>query len=70
MFRVRDDVALKDLKDQLDEINQRLNPGDTKRVEYVRYKRPKLDDGRVSFSWVELKNDENVTSMFWEHNMF
>jgi hypothetical protein len=39
-------------------------------VEYVRYKRPTLDEGRVSFSWVELTNDENVTSMFWEHNMF
>jgi len=31
LFRVRNDVALKDLKDQLDEINQRLNPGDTRR---------------------------------------
>ena len=43
---------------------------DTRRVEYVRYKRPTLDEGRISFSWVELTNDENVTSMFWEHNMF
>jgi len=40
------------------------------RVEYVRYKRPTLDEGRVSFSWVELTNDENVTSMFYEHSMF
>ena len=36
----------------------------------VRYKRPTLDDGRISFSWVELTNDDNVRSMFWEHNMF
>ena len=39
-------------------------------MEYVRYKRPTLDEGRVSFTWVELKNDENVASMFWEHIMF
>jgi len=64
------DVTLRDLKDQLNEFNQGVNPRDTRRVEYVRYKRPTLDEGRVSFTWVELKNDENVTSMFWEHNMF
>jgi len=61
---------LKGLKDELDEFNQGVNPGDTRRVEYVRYKRPTLDEGRVSFTWVELKNEENVTSMFWKHNMF
>jgi len=63
-------VTLRDLKDELNEFNQGVNPGDTRRVEYVRYKRPTLDEGRVSFNWVELTNDENVTSMFWEHNMF
>ena len=63
-------VTLKGLKDELDEFNQGVNPGDIRRVEYVRYKHPTLDDGRISFSWVELTNDENVTSMFWEHNMF
>jgi len=51
-------------------INQGVNPGDTRRVEYVRYKRPTLDEERISFSWVELTNDDNVRSMFWEHNMF
>jgi len=25
---------------------------------------------RISFSWVELTNDNNVRTMFWEHNMF
>jgi len=64
------DVTLRGLKDQLNEFNQAVNPRDMRRVEYVRYKRPTLDEGRVSFTWVELKNDENVTSMFWEHNMF
>jgi len=42
----------------------------TRRVKYVWYKRPTLDEGRLSFTWVELTNDENVKSMFWEHNMF
>jgi len=57
-------VTLRGLKDELNEFNQAVNPGDTRRVEYVRYKRPTLDEERVSFSWVELTNDENVTSMF------
>jgi len=63
-------VTLRGLKDQLDEFKQGVNPRDTRRVEYVRYKRPTLDGGRISFTLVELTNDENVTSMFWEHNMF
>ena len=63
-------VTLRGLKDALNEFNQGVNPGDTRRVEHVRYKRPTLDEGRVSFSWVELTNDENVTNMFWEHSMF
>ena len=63
-------VTLKDLKYELNEFNQGVNPGDTRRVKNVRYKRPTLDEGRLSFSLVELKNDENVTSMSWEHNMF
>jgi len=63
-------VTLRGLNDELNEFNQGVNPGDTRRVEYVRYKRPTLDEGRVSFTWVELKNDENMTSMFREHNMF
>jgi len=28
-------VTLKGIKDQLDEINQGLNPGDTRRVKYI-----------------------------------
>jgi len=63
-------VTLRGFKDKLNEFNQGVNPGDTRRVENVRYKRLTLDEGRVSFTWVELKNDENVTSMFWEHSMF
>ena len=64
------DVTLRGLKDQLNEFYQGVNPRDTRRVQNILYKRPKLDEGSVSFTWVELKNDENVTSMFWEHTKF
>ena len=64
------DVTLRGLKDQLNEFNQGVNPRDTRRVEYVRYKCPTLDEGRISFTWVELTNDENMKNMFWEHIMF
>ena len=74
MFKVRYiNVTLKGLKDQLDEINQGLNPGDTRRVEYIWYQHPTLDDGRITSSRLELKNDDDVRSMFsifWQHNMF
>ena len=63
-------VTLRGLKDQLNEFNQGVNPRDTRRVEYVRYKRPTLGEGRVSFTCVELTNDENVKNMFWEQSMF
>ena len=74
MFKVRYiNVMLKGLKDQLDEINQGLNPGDTRRVEYIWYERPTLGDGRITFSRLELKNDDEVGSMFSifrQHSMF
>jgi len=40
-------VTLRGIKDQLNEFNQGVIPGDTRRVEYVRYKRLTLDDGRI-----------------------
>ena len=74
MFKVRYiNVMLKGLKDQLDEINQGLNPGDTRRVKYILYERPTLDDGRITFSRLELKKDDDMRSMFsifWQHNMY
>jgi len=74
MFKVRyNNVTLKGLKDQLDGINQGLNLGDTRRVEYIRYGCPMLDDGRITFSRLELTNDDDVRSLFsifWQHNMF
>jgi len=51
MLKVRYiNVTLKGLKDQLDEINQGLNPEDTRKVKYIWYKRPTLDDGRITFN--------------------
>jgi len=43
-------VNLRGLKDQLNEFNQGVNPRDTSRVEYVRYKHSTLDEGKVSFT--------------------
>ena len=46
---------------------------DTRRVEYICYERPTLDDGRIMFTRLELKNDDDVRSMFsifWQHSMF
>ena len=57
-------VTLKGLKDQLDEINQGLNSGDTRRVKCIWYKRPTLHDGRITFCQLELENDDDVRSMF------
>jgi len=37
LFKVRDDATLKDLNDQVNEINQGLNLGDTRRVKDVLY---------------------------------
>jgi len=74
MFKVRYiNVTLKGLKDQLDEINQGLNLGDTRRMDHIWYEHSTLDDGRITFSRLELKNDDDVRSMFsifWQHNMF
>jgi len=54
---------LKGMKDQLNEINQRLNPRDTRRVKYIWYERPTFDEGRIMFSRLKLTNDD-VRSMF------
>jgi len=66
LFKVRYiNVTLKGLKDQLNEINQGLNPEDTMRVEYVWYECPTLDEGGITFNRPELTNDDDVRSMFW-----
>ncbi|AES79832.1 40S ribosomal S10-like protein, putative [Medicago truncatula] len=57
-------VMLKGLKDQLNEINQGLNLGDTRRVENIWYERPTLDEGKIWFSRLELTNDDDHFPVF------
>jgi len=74
LLRVRFDVTLVDLKDQLDQINQQLNRRDTRKMDGVWYRRSSIDTvGRLQFSQMMLKNDEDVRNMFTifgQHNMF
>ncbi|AES68747.1 40S ribosomal S10-like protein, putative [Medicago truncatula] len=61
LFNVRDDVTLKDLNDQLNEINKGLNHIDIRRVKYVWYERPSFNSkGRLTFNRPELTNDDDV----------
>ena len=62
-FKVRVDITLKDLNDQLNEINQELNPGDTMRVEDLQYARP----GYLQGQKIMLTDDECVRTMFSRH---
>ncbi|AES60618.1 40S ribosomal S10-like protein, putative [Medicago truncatula] len=69
LFKVRVDVTLKDLKDQLNEINQGLNPGNTRRVEDLQYARPDY----LQSEKLMLKNDDYVRNMFsryYKEHMF
>jgi len=43
LFRVWVDVTLKDMNDQLDQINQQLNHKDRRRVEDIGYQRPSIN---------------------------
>jgi len=60
LFKVRFDITLKDLKDQLNEINQILNLVDTRRVDNLQYARP----GYFHTKKIMLIDDECVRSMF------
>jgi len=65
LSRVQVNVMLVDLKDLLDQINWKLNKRDTRRVNNVGYRRPSIDtSGRLQFSQMMLKNDDNVRNMF------
>jgi len=63
VFKVQVDITLKDLKDQLNEINQELNPGDTRRVEDLQYACPSYLQGKK----IMLKDDDCVRRMFSKH---
>ena len=60
LIKVRVEDTLKDLKDQLNEINQRFNPGDTRRVEDLQYAHP----GYLKSEKIMLTDDDCVRSMF------
>jgi hypothetical protein len=60
LFKVQVDVTLKDLKDQLNEINQGLSPKDTRRVEDVQFGHP----GLFKSDKIMLTEDDCVRSMF------
>jgi len=65
LFRVQVDVTLVDLKDQLNQINQRLSHRGTRKVDGVRYRRPLIDSaGILQFRKMMLTNDDNMRSIF------
>ena len=66
LFRIRDDVTLSGLKDELDQINRQLNHRDTRRVVGVEYRCPLSDSaGSLRFSRMKLTNDGDVRTMFF-----
>ncbi|AES88115.1 hypothetical protein MtrunA17_Chr4g0024521 [Medicago truncatula] len=65
LFKVRVNVTLSDLKDQLDQINGRLNHRGKKRVDIVEYHRLLVDSGgSVWFIHMKLYNKDDVRTMF------
>jgi len=65
LFRIRNDVTLFGLKDQLDQINRQLNHRDTRRVVGVEYRSPLPDSAEsIRFSRMKLTNDDGVRTMF------
>ena len=60
LFKVRVDIPLKDLKDQLNEINQGFNPGDTRRMEDLQHAHPCY----LQTEQIMLTDDDCVRSMF------
>jgi len=69
LFKVRVDITLKDMKDQLNEINQGLNLGDTRRVEDLQYARPDY----LQTEKIMLKDEHCMRSMFsnyYKEHMF
>jgi len=68
-FKVRVDITLKDMKDQLNEINQGLNSRGTRRVDDIWYARL----GYFQTEKIMLTDDDCVRSMFsryYQERMF
>jgi len=59
LFRIRNDVTLSGLKDELDQINHQLNHRDTRREVGVEYRCPLSNSaGSLRFSRMKLMNDD------------
>ncbi|MCH80629.1 hypothetical protein A2U01_0001399, partial [Trifolium medium] len=58
LFRIHVDVTMADLKHQMDQLNDRLNCRDARRVVSVEYRRLSIcSDGCVLFTNMKLQND-------------
>jgi len=65
LFRIRNDVTLSELKDELDQINRQLNHRHTRRVVGVEYRCPLFDSAEtLCFSRMKRTNDDDVRTMF------
>jgi len=65
LFRIRNNVTLSGLKDELDQINRQLNHRDTRRVVGVEYRCPLSDLAKsLRFIRMKLTNDDDVRTMF------
>jgi len=65
LFRIRNDVTLSELKDQLNQINRQLNHRDTRRVVGAEYRCPLSDSaGSPWFNRMKLTNEDDVRTMF------
>jgi len=66
LFRIRNDVTLSRLKDQLDKINCQLNHIDTRRVVGVEFRCSFSNSARsLRFRRMKLTNDDDVRTMFF-----
>ncbi|XP_045796116.1 uncharacterized protein LOC123890528 [Trifolium pratense] len=66
LFRIHEQVSLSDLKQQLTQINRRLNFRDPRTVTDVEYRRPSRisNNGTMLFTHVKLHNNDDVRTMF------
>jgi hypothetical protein len=66
MFRIGVDSTLSDIKEQLDEINRCcINRNDDRNVTSVEYRKPSItSDGSVTFTKMQLTNNDDVRNMF------
>jgi len=65
LFRIRNDVTLSGLKDELDQINCQLNHRETRRVVGVEYRCPLSDSvGSLWFSQMKLRNNDDMRTIF------